>query len=151
MSVQPDPAVKDPSTDVTASYALEAAFVRALTDRIVSGTGRSVPTYCPFNGQPIGTVPQSSADDVAEAFRRARRAQERWARTTVDERQALLLRLHDLIFERQSEIADVICWESGKARKDAYDEPLHVALTARTYGRPGHRLQDTQRVSCVGS
>ncbi len=68
MSVQPDPAVKDPSTDPTASYALEPAFVRALTDRIVSSTGRSVPTSCPFNGQPIGTVPQSSAADVAEAF-----------------------------------------------------------------------------------
>jgi hypothetical protein len=44
MSVQPDPAVKDPSTDPTASYALEPAFVRALTDHIVSSTGRSVPT-----------------------------------------------------------------------------------------------------------
>ena len=149
MSVQPDPAVKDPSTDPAASYALEPAFVRALTDRIVSSTGRSVPTSCPFNGQPIGTVPQSSAGDVAEAFVRARRAQERWARTTVDERQALLLRLHDLIFDRQSEIADVICWESGKARKDAYDEPLHVALTARYYGRTGHRHLDTRRVAGV--
>ena len=88
MSVQPDPAVKDPSTDPTASYALEPAFVRGLTDRIVSTTGRSVPTYCPFNGQPLGTVPQSSAADVAEAFRRARRAQQQWARTSIDERQA---------------------------------------------------------------
>ena len=37
----------------------------------------------------------------------------------------------------------MICWESGKARKDAYDEPLHVALTARYYGRTGHRHLDT--------
>ena len=43
----------------------------------------------------------------------------------------------------------MICWESGKARKDAYDEPLHVALTARYYGRTGHRHLDTRRVAGV--
>src|SRR4051794_34023080 len=107
MSAQPTD-LRDPTSDPTASYALEPAFARSLTDRVVSTTGRSVPTTCPFNGQPIGTIPQSSADDVAEAFRRARAAQERWARTPIDERQAALLRLHDLIFEKQAEIADVI-------------------------------------------
>ena len=76
MSVQPDPALRDPSTDPTASYALEPAFVRGLTDRVLSTSGQSVPTYCPFNGQPIGTIPQSTSADVADAFRRARRAQE---------------------------------------------------------------------------
>jgi succinate-semialdehyde dehydrogenase/glutarate-semialdehyde dehydrogenase len=149
MSVQPDPAVKDPSTDPTASYALDRAFVAGLTDRVVSTTGTSVPTYCPFNGQPLGTIPQSSADDVAEAFRRARRAQQQWARTSIDERQRLLLRLHDLLFDREPEISDIICWESGKARVDAYGETLHVALTARYYGRTGHRHLDTKRVSGV--
>src|SRR4051794_8941095 len=134
--------LRDPSTDPSASYALEPSFVRRLTDRLIATSGESVPTYCPFNGQPIGMIPQSTADDVAEAFRRARRAQEQWARTSIDERQAAMLRLHDLLFERQAEISDVICWESGKARKDAYDEPMHVALTARYHGRTGHQHLD---------
>ena len=108
-----------------------------------------MPTYCPFNGQPLGTVPQSSAADVAEAFRRARVAQQKWARTPVGERQAILLRLHDLLFARESEISDLICWESGKSRMDAYGETLHVALTARYYGRTGRRHLDTKRVAGV--
>jgi succinate-semialdehyde dehydrogenase/glutarate-semialdehyde dehydrogenase len=45
------------------------------------------------------------------------------------------MRLHDLILDRRDEIMDVICWESGKARIHAFDEPLHVALTARYYAR----------------
>ncbi len=94
-------------------------------------------------------VPQSGAADVAEAFRRARRAQREWARTPLAHREQLLLRLHDLIVERQAEIADLICWESGKARKDAYDEPLHVALTARYYGRTGVRHLARRRVAGV--
>ncbi len=157
MSAQPDPqtpgpldtALKDPSSDPTASYALEPSFVRGLTDRLLATSGETVPTYCPFNGQPIGAIPQSTAADVAEAFRRARRAQEQWVRTSIDERQAILLRLHDLLFDRQAEISDLICWESGKARKDAYDEPMHVALTARYYGRTGHAHLDTRRVAGV--
>src|SRR3954451_419692 len=116
--------LRDPSSDPTASYALEPSVVRRLTERVVATSGESVTTTCPFNAQPIGTIPQSTPADVAEAFRRARRAQQEWARTSLEHRQELLLRLHDLVFERQSEIADVICWESGKARKDAYDEPI---------------------------
>jgi acyl-CoA reductase-like NAD-dependent aldehyde dehydrogenase len=148
MSAQPTD-LRDPTSDPTASYALEPAFVRGLTDRLLATSGTSVPTCCPFNGQPIGSIPQSTAADVDEAFRRARRAQQAWARTSIEERQAMLLRLHDLLLDRQAEIMDLICWESGKARKDAYDEPLHVALTARYYGRTGHRHLDTRRVAGV--
>ena len=103
----------------------------------------------PLGDQPLAHIPQSTAADVDEAFRRARRAQEQWARTPIDVRAAALLRLHDLVLDRQHEIIDLICWESGKARKHAFDEPLHVALTARYYGRTAHQHLDTRRVRGV--
>ena len=40
---------------------------------------------------------------------------------------------------------DLVCWESGKARKDAFEEAMHVALTARYYARTAHRHLDTER------
>ena len=103
----------------------------------------------PLGDQPLAHIPQSTAADVDEAFRRARRAQEQWARTPIDVRAAALLRLHDLVLDRQQEIIDLICWESGKARKHAFDEPLHIALTARYYGRTAHQHLDTRRVRGV--
>jgi succinate-semialdehyde dehydrogenase/glutarate-semialdehyde dehydrogenase len=141
--------LRDPGSDPTATYALEPSLVLRLTDRLQATSGTALTTYCPFNAQPVGRIPQCTADDVAAAFRRARRAQTRWAATSVRERQALLLRLHDLVLDRRSEIADLVCWESGKARKDAYDEPVHVALTARYYGRTGRAHLDTRRVAGV--
>ncbi len=57
----------------------------------------------------------------------------------------MLLRLHDLVLDRQDEIIDLIVLESGKARKHAFDEPLHIALTARYYARTAHQHLDTQR------
>ena len=140
-----DPGPADPEHDPLASYALDPAYVRSLTSRIVAGTGQEVPVYTPLTGQPLAMVPQSGAADVAEAFVRARRAQQAWAQTSLGHRSQILLRLHDLVMDRQDEIMDLICWESGKARKDAFDETLHVALTARYYARTAHRHLDTER------
>jgi len=135
----------DPEHDPTASYALEPDYVASLTSRVVSTTGETVPVSSPLNGQPIAHIPQSSEDDVAEAYARARRAQAAWARTSIDDRAAMLLRLHDLVLARQDEIIDLIVIESGKARKHAFDEPIHIALTARYYARTAHDHLDTQR------
>jgi len=160
MNAQPDPShdpagnpagslgttdPKDPEHDPTATYALDPAYARSLTGRVVSTSGQGVATSCPFNGQPLALIPQSSVADVEEAYTRARRAQQAWAATSIDHRAARMLALHDLILDRQDEIIDLICWESGKARKHAFDEPLHVALTARYYARTAHEHLDTTR------
>ncbi|MBM0124972.1 succinic semialdehyde dehydrogenase [Pimelobacter simplex] len=135
----------DPEHDPRASYALEPEHVARLTDRILSTTGRTTQVFSPINGAPIANIPQSSTDDVAEAFRRARVAQAAWSRVSIDERARILHRLHDIVLDRQAEIMDLIQLESGKARKHAFDEPLHIALTARYYARTAHRHLDTQR------
>ena len=135
----------DPEHDPTASYALEPEYVERLTSRLLATSGRSVRVETPLTGAPLAHIPQSTDGDVEEAFVRARRAQAIWARTSLDERAAMLLRLHDLVLERQDEIIDLTVWESGKARKHAFDEPLHIALTARYYARTAHQHLDTQR------
>jgi acyl-CoA reductase-like NAD-dependent aldehyde dehydrogenase len=135
----------DPEHDPRASYAFDPAYVSALTGRIVATSGKTVTCYAPATGKPLAVIPQSSEDDVKEAFARARRAQQAWQRTSIDDRAAMLLRLHDLVLDRQDEIMDLICWESGKARKHAFDEPAHIALTARYYARTAHDHLDTER------
>ena len=125
--------------------------LRAGVRRARSPTGSSPPpapgvtAYAPATGKPLAVHPAVERDDVEEAFARARRAQQAWQRTSIDDRAAMLLRLHDLVLDRQDEIIDLICWESGKARKHAFDEPIHVALTARYYARTAHEHLDTER------
>ncbi|WP_395659313.1 succinic semialdehyde dehydrogenase [Nocardioides sp.] len=135
----------DPEHDPRASYALEPDYTAALTARVLSTSGRSAEVRSPMDDAPLAHIPQSTDEDVAEAFARARRAQVAWSRTSLDHRSTLLLRLHDLILDRQDEIIDLIQLESGKARKHAFDEPLHVALTARYYARTAHQHLDTRR------
>ncbi|WP_205471471.1 succinic semialdehyde dehydrogenase [Nocardioides sp. SYSU D00038] len=135
----------DPEHDPRAAYALEPDYVAALTRRIRATSGESVAVDSPLDGAPLAHIPQSSTADVHDAFARARKAQEAWARTSLDHRAELLIRLHDLVLERQDEIIDLIVLESGKARKHAFDEPLHIALTARYYARTAHQHLDTER------
>ncbi len=142
-----DPAVgpRDPEHDPTASYALDRGYVAALTGRILASSGETQEVRSPLNDQPLAHIPQSTTRDVADAFARARRAQQSWARTSLDERAEVLLTLHDLVLDRLDEILDLTIRESGKSRKHAFDEPLHVALTARYYARTAHRHLTTSR------
>ncbi|KAA1427286.1 succinic semialdehyde dehydrogenase [Nocardioides antri] len=125
----------DPEHDPRASYVLEPDEVAALTERVLATSGETVSVTSPLTGAPLANIPQSSAADVAEAYRRARVAQAAWARTPMEQRAAVMLRLHDLLLERMPELLDIITLENGKARKHAYDEVAHTALTARYYAR----------------
>src|SRR5690606_29148083 len=100
----------------------------------------------PIGGQPLGSIPQSEPADVEQAFVRARAAQRAWATVPIAQRQEMLLRLHDLILSRREEICELICLESGKARKDAFLEVAHLAMTARYYGRTAAAHLRTERL-----
>ena len=134
----------DPELDPTASYATDQSVIRRLSGllRATAGTRTS---YAPATGQPIADLPVSSADDVVAAVRTARRTQQTWRRVPLAERAAILLRYHDLVLDHRHELVDLIIRESGKARKQAFEELAHVALTARYYGRKAFELLEPQR------
>lgn len=99
------------------------------------GGGRWTANHTPFTGEKLADLPESTPEDVAVAFARARAAQERWAKVPVKQRAAVLLRFHDLVLRRQAEVLDLIQLETGKARLHAHEEVQAVAVAARHYGR----------------
>jgi succinate-semialdehyde dehydrogenase/glutarate-semialdehyde dehydrogenase len=99
----------------------------------------------PFTGEPLGTVPRCSPDDVAAAITRAREAQRAWRETSFAERRRVLLRFHDLVLDRQDEILDLLQLESGKARRHGFEEVLDVAIVARYYANTAERHLKTRR------
>jgi acyl-CoA reductase-like NAD-dependent aldehyde dehydrogenase len=135
----------DPEHDPSATYALDPALARRLTGRVLSTSGESATTTAPFTGQPIAAIPRSSVDDVETAFERARAAQRQWAQVPLQERADALLRLHDIVLDRQQQIMDLVQWESGKVRKHAFEEIAHVAMTARYYARTARKHLATSR------
>jgi len=99
----------------------------------------------PFTGQAAFDLPVSDESDVDSAFARARLAQSGWAALSVHERCRIFLRFHDLALAHREEAMDILQWENGKARRDALEEVIDVAITARHYARNSARLLKPKR------
>jgi succinate-semialdehyde dehydrogenase/glutarate-semialdehyde dehydrogenase len=99
----------------------------------------------PFTETEIGRVPQGTVDDVMAAMERARSAQERWSRTPIRQRVAILSRFHDLLIERADTAMDIIQLEGGKARVPALEEVYDTIATTRYYMKTGPGLLKRRR------
>ncbi|NSC23428.1 succinate-semialdehyde dehydrogenase (NADP(+)) [Streptomyces albus subsp. chlorinus] len=128
-----NPVAPAPAGARTAADVVTPALVAALT-RDVAGSGKTS-SRSPLTGEELAQLPESTAEDVDRAFERARAAQRPWAATPVRQRAAVLLRFHDLVLARQSEVLDLVQLETGKARLHAHEEVQAVAVAARHYGR----------------
>ncbi|MGW1027120.1 succinic semialdehyde dehydrogenase [Streptomyces sp. NPDC002577] len=132
-TVGTNPLAPAPAGARTAADVVTPELVAQLTRGVV-GSGRTA-NHTPFTGEKLADLPESTPDDVAEAFARARTAQPVWAATPGRQRAAVLLRFHDLVLARQAEVLDLIQLETGKARLHAHEEVQAVAVAARHYGR----------------
>src|SRR5439155_20642864 len=73
-----------------------------------------------------------------------------WAARPFRERSRIFLRFHDLLFERQNEILDLIQLETGKARGHAFEEVLDTAIAARYYAlRTSRYLRPRRRMGAL--
>ncbi|WP_328632615.1 succinic semialdehyde dehydrogenase [Streptomyces sp. NBC_00356] len=128
-----NPVAAAPEGARTAVDVVTPDLIARLTKDVV-GSGRTA-NHTPFTGEKLADLPESTPEDVATAFERARAAQEVWAKTPVRKRAAVLLRFHDLVLARQAEVLDLVQLETGKARLHAHEEVQAVAVAARHYGR----------------
>ena len=82
----------------------------------------SLTVEAPFTGEDIGSLPAADVADVDDAVNRARDAQREWASLPLDRRTDVLSRFHDLVLDDREELLDLVAIESGKVRRDAFEE-----------------------------
>src|SRR5512132_1289068 len=111
---------------------------------LLTATGPAMELRSPLTGQPMGELPTSTAADVEVGAQLAHRAQATWAARPIEERAQLLLDFHDHLLDKRDYFIDLL-QSAGKARLSAAEEVLHVALTARYYGRTARRYLRSER------
>jgi succinate-semialdehyde dehydrogenase/glutarate-semialdehyde dehydrogenase len=111
---------------------------------LLTATGPAIELRSPVTGEVIGELPTSTPADVEVGAQLAQRAQAEWAARPIDERAQLLLDFHDHLLDRRDYFIDLL-QSVGKARLSAAEEVLHVALTARYYGRTARRYLHSER------
>ncbi|MGV9596670.1 succinic semialdehyde dehydrogenase [Streptosporangium sandarakinum] len=127
-----------------ATRTLDPTMVERVARQVVS-SGKTQEIIAPFTGEVLAELPVSTADDVRAAHARAREARAAWAALPAAERIRPFLRLHDAILDRREEILDVVQWETGKARRHAFEEVLDVAGCTLYYARRAPGLLETRR------
>jgi malonate-semialdehyde dehydrogenase (acetylating)/methylmalonate-semialdehyde dehydrogenase len=83
------------------------------------GRGEVREIVSPYNGQVIGTVPMSGAEDVEQAVVAAKAAANEWRKVPMKERTQVLFRLRELIMRNLDELADSAALEAGKTVAEA--------------------------------
>ena len=81
---------------------------------VESTSGETTSLINPSNGAAYATAPKSNAADVDAAFSAASNAFPGWRDSTPSQRQRALLKIADAIEDRQSEIIDIECRNTGK-------------------------------------
>ncbi|QVQ52991.1 succinate-semialdehyde dehydrogenase (NADP(+)) [Spiractinospora alimapuensis] len=126
---------------------LPEGLATRLTRRVAATTRRPTTVTAPFTGAPLAELPQSSGEDIEAAFARAREAQAAWARVAPALRVKPFLRFSDLVLRRQREILDILQWETGKARRHAFEEVYDAAAATLYYARRAPAMLRPRRVT----
>lgn len=101
---------------------------------------KTIDVFNPFNHKKIGTIPDLSADDVAQAIGFAHQAQKAWAAHTANERATILHRWADLIDMHRDDLAIIMTSEQGKPLKEAKGEIAYANSFIRWFADECKRL-----------
>ncbi len=101
---------------------------------LITASGGTYDLLEVYTGETIIKLPQSSPDDVAKAFDKARVAQHAWAALPLSGRLAVMKRFHALMLDNYETVVDLMQAETGKVRADAELEAPFIAGVINFYG-----------------
>lgn len=107
---------------------------------VAADSGARLPVVDPATGQIIGHVPDAGRNETRRAIDAAAQAFKAYARTTAAERAGKLHRLHDLLLERQDELARMLTQEQGKPLAEAVGEIKMSAAYVRWFAEEARRV-----------
>jgi len=105
-----------------------------------------ISVHCPADGRLVGQVPETSAEEVADAVTRLRGAQPGWECIGPNGRAAWLRKLRDWLLDHEARLADVLQSETGKPRAEAAVELPMVCDIINFYAKNAAQALADERV-----
>lgn len=103
------------------------------TQVLQSEQTREIVSYDPGTGEEIGRVPLISPEGVANAVRRAGKAQPAWAVLSFGERARIVLKAREIMLSQMEELATLISRETGKPVSEAISMEVVPTLDTMHY------------------
>ena len=133
------------SENLTRPSALTREFLEGLVRRVPGGTGNTWKLTEVYTGDLLVELPQTSEDDIVQAFADSRAAQQVWASWPLRKRLKVLKKFHALVIENQYLVTDLIQAESGKNRRMAFEESCDVPMGTSHYIKRARTLLKDRR------
>jgi aminomuconate-semialdehyde/2-hydroxymuconate-6-semialdehyde dehydrogenase len=73
-----------------------------------------IDNYCPANGEVYGQLPNSSKEDVENAYISAKNAFTKWSQTSLEKRSRILIKISELLEENLEQFAQAESKDNGK-------------------------------------
>ncbi|GAB5457877.1 MAG: NAD-dependent succinate-semialdehyde dehydrogenase [Henriciella sp.] len=105
-----------------------------------AASGASFDVINPANGEIIAQVADCSAADAQAAINAADQAQSGWAKTTANERSAILRKWRDLMVDDADRLAEILMQENGKPLAEARGEVLYGASYLEWFAEEARRI-----------
>lgn len=105
-----------------------------------AASGKTFASYNPATGELIGSVPQSEAQDVAQAVDAAARAFEHWRKTPAPRRAEIIHTAADLIRARKQQLGELLTREMGKVLPEALGDVQEAVDMGMYMAGEGRRL-----------
>lgn len=103
-------------------------------------SGKTIDVNNPANGSVMGTIPLAGKAETERAIAAAAEAFPAWRKTTALHRANLLMKLHDIILEKQEALAQLLTAEQGKPIAESRGEVAGSAAYIRWYAEEGRRV-----------
>ncbi|HEU4786752.1 MAG TPA: aldehyde dehydrogenase family protein, partial [Gemmatimonadaceae bacterium] len=110
----------------------------------------AIETINPATGERLRSFDELTPLEIERKLKRARQAAERWRRTPIEERCAVVGRAGELLESRKEEYGRLMTLEMGKPIKAAIDEAAKCASACRYYAECAPRFLADQPVSVDG-
>ena len=94
----------------------------------------------PATGRAMGTMPDCTADETAQAIAAAERAMVAWRKRTHAERADLLMGWYQLMLDHADDLAQILTAEQGKPLAEARGEVLYGASFLRWFAEEARRI-----------
>jgi 4-hydroxybenzaldehyde dehydrogenase (NADP+) len=100
------------------------------------GSAKNVVSKDPYTGETLAEIPGATKEDIDEAYKAAKKAQEKWISLTPQDRRDVLLAAARILKERKEEVVDYLIRETGGTRAKSEIEwglAYEGTLEAATY------------------
>ena len=108
---------------------------------------KSIQSFDPSNGELLGEVNQTSAEEVTQTIHKAKAAQKAWRKLSMNERVLTIIKAYQQLDKYEESLSQLLAREMGKDIRRATGEATGAIYMGQHYAEDAQRALNTRKLS----